>query len=437
MKTSFTLDAKELSGYDVVVCGGGMAGVAAAVSAARNGVRTLLVESGGALGGDFSKGLVNHFLDSEGKGGFAAEILQFLTDGGYTAPRHGPHYDEKGHRLPGKLANLEYLKYALDMACRKAGVDVALYSMAAAVETDNGRITRLLLATEAGCYVVRAPVYIDATGNGLIAGMAGCDFEFGHPETGEPQPSSMMVTVTGLGDCVQQTDSESAKRELKRKVAEDGVTVSADQFFLVHTPMDGLTDLSFSFQYKVPHDDIFGLSRATMRGRDECVEVVDGLRRRVKGFEHADIVRTPSHIGIREGKRIKGVYRVTFDDIVSGARFYDAVCLVRFNIDVHAINPNDNRDHSTGFGTARKKVQAYNVPYRALLPLGCSNLLLAGRCISGDFYAHASYRCACDVVPMGEAAGYAAALCSQEKTDPPQIDGTRVKAYMAGIGYEL
>ncbi len=437
MKTSFMLDAKELRGYDVVVCGGGMAGVAAAVSAARNGAKALLIESGGELGGDFSKGHVNHFLDSEGKGGFAAEILQFLADGGHTAPRHGPHYDEQGQRLPGKLLNLEYLKYALDMACRKAGADVALYSMAAAVETDNGRITRLLLATEAGCYVVRAPVYIDATGNGLIAGMAGCDFEFGHPETGEPQPASMMVTVTGLGDGVLQTDSESAKRELKRKVAEDGVTVSADQIFLVHTPMDGLTDLSFSFQYKVPHDDIFGLSRATMRGRDECVEVVDGLRRRVKGFERADIVRTPSHIGIREGKRIRGVYRLTYDDIVSGARFDDAVCLVRFNIDVHAISPNDARDHSTGPGTEKKRVRPYNIPYRALLPAGCPNLLLAGRCISGDFHAHASYRCACDAAATGEAAGYAAALCAKEKSDPAVFDGTRVRAYMAGLGYEL
>ncbi len=436
MKTNFSLDARVLEGYDVAVCGGGMAGVAAAVRAAENGARTLLIESGGELGGDITKGHVPQLLDPHGKGGMIADINAFLNGGGHTAPRRGPHYDENGKKLPGTLIELEYLKYYLDQACIKAGVDVALYSMAAAAETENGAITRLLVVTEAGCYTVTAPVYIDATGNGMIAGMAGCDYEFGHPVTGQPQPASMGMLLAGMGDEVAQTDTEEAKFELKRKIEEAGVRISANQAGMIRSAVDGCAGLSINFQYNVPHDDIFGISRATMEGRGECVEAVDALRS-VKGYEKLNIIQTSSHLGIREGKRIKGVYQLTYEDIISGARFDDAVCLVRFGIDVHAISADDKRDHKKGTGEVSNRVQPYNIPYRSLLPKDCANLLLAGRCISGDFYAHSSYRVACDVVPTGEAAGYAAALCAKEGKSPAAIDGTRVRAYMSSLGYEL
>ena len=149
-------------------------------------------------------------------------------------------------------------------------------------------------------------------------------------------------------------------------------------------------------------------------------------------FRNMRLVKTASHIGVREGRRIFGRYRLTFDDIVSGARFEDAICLVRFCIDVHRISPNDRFVHNQG-----RKVLPYNIPFRALQPLGCDNLLLAGRCISGDFYAHASYRVACDVIPMGEAAGFAAAESCRLGIPVCDVNGKSVSAYMASLGYEL
>ena len=129
---------------------------------------------------------------------------------------------------------------------------------------------------------------------------------------------------------------------------------------------------------------------------------------------------------------VRGEYVLTVEDVLSGRRFDDGICLVRFAIDVHRISNDDRTDHAAG-----RKTLPYHIPYRALLPVGASNLLLAGRCISGDFYAHASYRVAGNVLATGDAAGYAAAICAKEGILPHGVDGGRVKAYMEALGYEL
>ena len=426
----FTVSAQELC-YDVAVCGGGVAGAAAALNAARNGAKTLLIESGGALGGDITKGFVPQLLDPVGKGGFVKEINDYLNANGHTAPRRGPHYDENGKKLPGTLIEVEYLMYFLDKTLMQAGVDVFYNSMASAVELDNGRITSLLVTTEAGNYAVKAPIYIDATGNGLIAGFCGCPYEFGHPDSGLPQPASMGAAVTGVPEGFRRTDSEVEKMELRAYLEEQGIHVSSTGVSLVPGATDNCWGLSVNFQYNVPHDNILGISRATQEGRIECIESAEALRS-IPGLEKLTVLNVSSHLGIREGKRILGEYQLTVNDIISGARFDDAVCLVRFGVDVHSIHSEDKQMPSNG-----KRTQPYHIPYRCLLPKGCDNLLLAGRCISGDFYAHSSYRVACDMIPTGEAAGYAAAVCVKNGITPRDVDGRKVREYMAKLNYEL
>ena len=430
MTKYFSVPAKELS-YDVVVAGGGVAGVAAALNAARNGVKTALIDSGGELGGDITKGFVPQLLDPKGKRGFVEEINNYLNQGGHTAARRGPHYDENGKKIPGTLIETEYLKYFFDKVLRDAGVDVFYYSVVCAADVEDGNITSVMLATEAGNYALQAKVFIDSTGNGQLAAMVGCDYEFGHPGTGKPQPASMGMLVTGIPEDFQQTDSDPAKEVLKAQMAEAGVHISSNQLSMVRAATDNCWLVSGNFQYDVPHDDILGLSNATRDGRIECVEIAEALRK-LPGFEKVTVLQISSHLGIREGKRILGQYQLNFDDITSGRQFEDAVCLVRFGVDVHAIEANDKRDHKQG-----KRVIPYHIPYRSLLPLGCNNLLLAGRCISGDFYAHASYRVACDVIPTGEAAGYAAAVCVKDNILPGAVDGKAIRRYIASLGYEL
>lgn len=424
--------ARTLDGYGAIVCGGGFAGVAAAVSAARNGARTLLVETGGELGGDITKGIVPQLLDPAGKGGMLRDIYAFLNAGRHTSARRGDRFDESGNKLPGTVVDLEYVKYYLERACKEAGVDVLYHSTLAAAEADGGHIRSALIVTEAGNYSVAATVFVDATGNGSLAALCGCEYEIGHPVTGEPQPAGMSMLVTDIEIGDMKTDTGVDKAALKERVAASGIETSAEGIALIPCAVENCWLLSFNNQYKVDPDDIFSLSQATRDGRMECVEVFDRLKAKVAGFERAEIVSSSSHIGIREGRRIRGRYRLTLGDITGGRRFDDAVCLVRFGIDVHSISPTDRENHSKG-----RRVQPYNIPFRSLLPLGADNLLLAGRCISGDFYAHSSYRVIGDVIPTGEAAGYAAALCASEGALPAELDGKRVTEYMRSLGYEL
>ena len=127
-----------------------------------------------------------------------------------------------------------------------------------------------------------------------------------------------------------------------------------------------------------------------------------------------------------------GEYRITDDDILSGRRFDDAVCLVTFGVDVHKLKNDDTDECSRGYRT-----QPYHIPYRALVPRGVDNLLLAGRCISGDFYPHASYRVMGNMAATGEAAGYAAARCSALSLAPRELDGRGVCEFMKQKGYEI
>lgn len=430
MEYTFSVSAPALH-YDTVVCGGGMAGVAAAVSAARQGIRVALIESGGELGGDITKGFVPQLLDCHEKGGFVKEIFDYLNAGGHTRARRGNRYDEQGRKIPGSLVETEYLKSYLDQILRDLNVDVFYHSIASHVNLENGQITGLLVATEAGNLCFLAPTYIDATGNGQLAALAGCSYSFGHPGTGSPQPASMNMLVTGIPDNFQQTDTGADKTAMKQVFEDAGIHISANEVLFIRSAIDGCWVLAANYQYDVPYDDILSISNATRDGRIECTRIIDGLKQ-LPGLENIELVLVSSHLGIREGRRIRGKYTLTWEDITEGRKFDDAVCLSRFSIDVHAIDANDNRDHGLG-----RKAVPYHIPYRSLLPEDCGNLLLAGRCISGDFYAHSSYRVVGNVIPTGEAAGYSAAVCAKEGLLPSAVDGKAVRTYMEHLGYEL
>lgn len=429
--TSFNLPIMKTLDYDVVVVGGGFAGVGAAVSSASCGARTLLIECSGDLGGDITKGIVPQVLDHLGKGGIIRRLYDKMQSTGKTSARFGARYDGDGNRIAGTILNLEYVKYYLEGFCTDAGADLLLYSMMAGCELSDGKIKRIAVATECGCICVEAKMFIDATGNGLLAAMAGCEWEIGHPDSSHPQPASSAIYVTGLSADVRSTDNCKEKENMKQLLAKHGIEVSSEGVAMMHSAVDDIWMITFNNQCDVTMSDPLELSRAAVEARAECVEVLDKMTE-VPGFEGADLVQTSSHIGIREGKRIKGLYRLTLDDITEGRRFDDAVCTVKFPVDVHRISPDDKSSINMG-----KIALPYHVPYRALIPVGCDNLLLAGRCISGDFYAHASYRVAGCVAPMGEAAGFAAATCVKRGVSPCEIDGADVTRYMISLGYEI
>ena len=433
-KIPVTLPAASLPHYDTIVCGGGLAGFAAAVRSAENGAKTLLIDNGGDLGGDITKAFVPQLLDPAGKGGLVRDINNFLNEGGHTSARRGPRYDENGKKIPGTMIDVEYLQYYLAKRCKTAGVEVLYYSLVTGVEMEeNGReIASVLIATECGFFRATAHTYIDATGNGLLAAYAGCEYECGHPDTGEPQPASAGVQVIGVQAGAFKADNDRQKVENKERLEAAGIKISSEGFACIEGTVDGVYGTGGNMQYHVYPDDPFAFSRATTDAKIENFEFVDQLRA-LPEFAKIAVVHSSTHIGIREGRRIFGRYYITVDDIISGARFEDAVCLVRFGVDVHRVNEQDDHfKHSEG-----RKVHPYNIPFRALIPRDCDNLFLAGRCISGDFYAHSSYRVACDVIPTGEAVGYAAAQCAKDGKRPCDADGLAVSAFMREMGYDM
>ncbi len=427
----FTVETRDLGSYELAVCGGGVAGFSAAVSAARNGVRVIVIESAGCLGGTLTDGRLGHIMDRDNKGGLVRELTDFLDAHGMTCARRGSRTDENGKRIPGALTDVEGTKYYLDKACADAGVKVLFFSRVAGVECENGSIKRLLISSEAGNYTLTAKLVIDATGNGNAAALAGCKWDCGDPVNGHPSPSSVGACVVGMPESYNGTDSYEEKSQYNEMLMAHGISSSAQQVTVVKQPSLKTWGLGFNFQYDVMPDDIHSMSDAMTDGRRECFAITEA-HKKIEGYEQLYNVATDSHLGIREGRRIYGLYRLTDDDIIAGRRFEDGICLVTALVDVHKLKSDDVLECERGVHS-----KPYHIPYRCLVPQDVSNMLLAGRCISGDFYPHASYRMIGNMMAVGEAAGYAAALCIRENTLPAELDGRRVSEYMKTRGYEI
>lgn len=427
----YNIQKKDLGKYDIAVCGGGIAGVCAAVSAAREGANVILLEKGGCLGGTLTEGAVCQILDGQNKGGIVKEIFDFLNEHQMTCIRIGAKADENGKRIPGALTDIEGDKYFLDKICADAGVKVLYHSQVMAVDLEDKKIREILIATECGNYVLTADIYIDATGNGIVADFAGCKWDSGDPAERRPQPTTIGMCVVGMPADYNGTDSADEKTEYAQMLLKHGIHITAQQGNVVKLPSLQTWGLAVNFGYNAYPDDIDSLSNAIYLGRKENFETVEE-HKKIPGYENLYITYSSAHVGIREGRRIYGEYRLTDDDILEGRKFEDGICTVTFGVDVHKLKADDTLSCKRGYRTV-----PYHIPYRCLIPKDCDNLMLVGRCISGDFYPHASYRVMGNMAATGEAGGYAAALCVKEGVLPREFDGKRASAFMKMRGYEI
>jgi hypothetical protein len=364
----------------------------------------------------------------ESKGGILREIQAALKERGALG-------------ASGLVFDIEPTKLLLEEMCIRAGVGVRLHTRVAAVCCDeSNRLTTVITESKSGREAWKARVFIDCSGDGDVGALAGCGFDVGRPGSGATQPMSLIAVVGGvhldqirpythLRHLEPGEDAIVHKRRLRQLLENSGVPPSYSRPTLFHV-RDDLFLLMSNHQYGRSADSADDLTEATLRGRAEVHAQVRALRSLGGAWKDMCIVATSAQIGVREGRRLHGRYTITAEDLAEGARHPDAVSRCRFGVDVHATNP----DESRGLGNEALPAKPYDIPLRALIARDVDGLMMAGRCISGDFPAHASYRVTAEAVPMGEAAGKVAALAAGSNRLPHEISWEEVPSAANELG---
>ena len=412
---------------DVIVCGAGPAGVTAAISAARAGAKVRLFELHGSLGGVWTSSLLGYLLDFD-KPGFNVELVRRLRERDAI----------NGGGMNGLSYQPEEMKLLLEELCSAAGVKVQLHTRVAAAYREGRSLTTIVTESKSGRQAWKAPVFIDATGDGDLGAQAGCEFEIGKEKSCPCQPMTMYALLVvkdvaqiadcihGTGDGGQHVGPKAFQETLKRA----GVTPSYGHACLF--PIQGnLVLLMANHEYGINATDAAQVTEATLRARGEVHQIVRGLRKLGGPWDGVQIAATPEQIGIRDGRRIRGRYIMTGEDLIKGTTQADAVVRATFAVDIHALSAEDNK--KSAYSNAGVKVKPYDVPLRALIARDVDGLMMAGRCISGDFIAHASYRVTGNAVAMGEAAGATAAVAVKNKTAPHDVPWSEVKSVLEKV----
>ena len=400
---------------DVVVCGAGPAGVAAAIAAARKGAKTLLLEQHGCLGGIWTSGLLCWLLDYTSKKGLMAEIIAEMTGRGART------FSPEGVATNG--FDIETMKLVLEELCEQAGVEMWLHTRVASAATRGGRVTHAVTESKSGREAVAGKVFIDATGDGDFGALAGCGFDLGDAESGAMQPMSLIALVAGISPSEIRAFHRDYtlrpslhKANLLKEMTAAGHPPSYSGPSLFHL-WDDLFILMANHEYGVSGIDTRQVTRATLNARKELSAMIGALRGTGGVWKNLRLVATAEQVGVREARRLHGRYTVVADDLREGRRFDDAVCRVSFGIDIHSTDP----VRSKSVKELPWKAKPYDIPLRALIAKDVEGLLMAGRCISGDFFAHSSYRVTGNAVVLGEAAGRAAAAAALSGRLPSEV----------------
>jgi hypothetical protein len=389
----------------VLVCGAGPAGIGAAMAAARAGADVQLIESAGCLGGVWTAGLLTKILDGTNKNGLMKEILVAMAMRGSAVAK-----DTKG-----SVYDPELMKVVLEEMCVTAGVKIRLHTQLVGAVTDaRNRLAAIITESKSGRQAWVAERFIDCTGDGDLAAQAGCKFDVGINSNCECQPMSLMALLIGpkpeeVADYIREIAGNESKARVLDLMKRAGINPSYRDPTLRHLH-SGIFSLMTNHEYGVPAYDAGAISAATIRARTEVHGIVAGLRKLGGPWKDLAVVVTAEQIGVREGRRIHGRYHVTAADLLAGKKHTDAACVVSFGVDVHNLwpegaNPRETELMKNVRETRKRGVKPYEIPVAALIAKDVDGLMMAGRCISGDFIAHASYRVTGNAVPLGEAAG--------------------------------
>ncbi|HYF92546.1 MAG TPA: FAD-dependent oxidoreductase [Symbiobacteriaceae bacterium] len=443
--------------YDVIVAGGGPAGLCAAVAAARNGARVLLVERYGFLGGNATASLVGPWMTFHSSPevqvveGLPEEIVRRLREIGGTL---GHVRDTTGYVPTVTPFDAEALKFVAMELCAEAGVELLLHSVVTGVVSEGDALQGIVVHNKSGRMELDARVVIDATGDGDVAVLAGAEFQQGRREDGLTQPLTLMFKLGNVDLSAVRAYMKANPEDFYRRTVWESVDsqphLSVNGFYskLAEAMQAGelnlQRDMVLFFQTVHPDEvtvnmtrvqgldatDAWQLTRAEVELRRQVMELVRFFRSRIPGFAGARLISTGVQAGVRESRRIMGDYLLTGEDILSGRHFDDVAARFAYPIDIH-----DPAGSSTR--TIRPRCGSYEIPLRTMLPRGLRGLMVAGRCISCTHEALAAIRLMPSAMALGQAAGTAAAMAVAGGVDVRAVDMAALRQRLMAQGANL
>jgi hypothetical protein len=421
---------------DVLVVGGGPAGIAAAVASARNGAKTVLVERFGFLGGNATAGLVGPFMTSyslDGKIQLIKGVFEELVE---RAEQLGgaihPSQVEGGTEFAGFITyghhrvtpfDPEAVKLVAAEMCLEAGVELRLHTFMVDTLVEDDGVAGVIVASKSGLEAIRAKVTVDCSADADIAARAGAPFHQGRESDGLTQPMTLFFRVANVED--EKVRAWRAAHPDERRMFASIVKEARDRgefpipregIGVYRTPQPGIWRVNTTRLQRLDGTNVRDLTKAEIEGRRQVMFLMQFFRERCPGFEHCTLLDTAATIGVRETRRIVGEYTLTAEDLADGREFDDVIALCGYPIDVHS------PDGSGGGATGELEVaNVYQIPYRCLVPAQAENLLVAGRCVSATHEALGAIRVMPPSFAMGQAAGTAAALAVAEGVPPRKV----------------
>lgn len=416
---SITYPTRELDvqQVDVLVAGGGPAGVTAAIAAARDGAQTLLIEQFGFLGGMATAGLVSTWAPlTDGQkrviGGLAWSIIE-------QTETYMPHIPPP-RQLDWAPIDPELLKPLLEKRVLDSGARILYLTQLVDVIRHGNQVTEAIIANKGGLSAIRAQVFIDTTGDADLVARAGGQFEKGDPETGELQPTTMCFVMAGVDAAryfqwqEEKPGRQNVKDAVARAKAAGELDIPEGWITAVGYTAPNALGFNFSHNYDIDGSDPQQLSNSQTEGRKLVAQLARFVRKHCAGCENGWLAAT-GVMGIRETRRIVGEYQLTVDDYLARRSFEDEILRNAYYLDVHWSKKEFDRrgGNSSDWHLTMKPYEpgeSHGVPYRCLIPKGLTNVLVAGRCLSADRPTQGAVRCMPHCMVMGEAAGAAAAM---------------------------
>jgi hypothetical protein len=416
--------------YDVIVSGGGLSGIAAAVSAAREGLNVLIIEQYGFLGGMATAGLVNPFMPySLRKEDGDHDISKKVNLGIFK--KILDDLDNIGGLHKNQLTfNEELLKLVLDRIIKKYAVHVLFHSIVSGVKRQESKITSVIVTNKSGISEYNADFFIDSTGDADLCKLAGCKYKVGRDEDGYCQPMTLCFRIGNIDNKGFNNKWDTAGINKKYKeLKEKGLIKNPREDVLIFLHMvDSVLHFNSTRIIKKSALNAEDLSAAEIEARQQVFELYCFLKENIQGFENCQLLMTAPQIGVRESRRITGEYILTQNDLLEAKKFDDSIARGTYPIDIH--NP-------SGSGTIIKAIpfgDYYTIPYKALIPKGLDNLIVAGRAISSTHEAHSAYRimpiCTC----IGEGAGTATAIAFKNSIPYKEVNAEEIHSLLTKYG---